>query len=86
MTAAGARAFRIRLEAIRILDGKLLFGLLQPGKERGALDANDLGDGLVGELLMAELADLNGFRHELFKTLIWQFQAGMCYTGDFLLL
>lgn len=38
-------------------------GLLQAGQERRALDADDVGDGLVGEAFLAELSDTLGLRH-----------------------
>lgn len=48
---------------------QLPLGLLQAGQERRALDADDVGDGLVGEAFLAELSDTLGLRHELLQTL-----------------
>lgn len=48
---------------------QLPLGLLQAGQERRALDADDVGDDLVGEAFLAELSDTLGLRHELLQTL-----------------
>ena len=48
---------------------QLPLDLLQAGQERRALDADDVGDGLVREALLPELADTLGLRNELLQTL-----------------
>ena len=76
-TATGAvGTYKIRLEAVRILSSELGLSLLQPGPEGSALDADDLGNGLVGQSLLPEPADLNGLRHQLVKTLIELIELG----------
>lgn len=47
---------------------QLPLGLLQAGQECRALDTDDVGDGLVGEAFLPELADTLGLRHELLQT------------------
>lgn len=54
---------------VRELLAELLLGLLQAGQECRPLDADLLGDGLVGETFLAELTDAACFRHELVQTM-----------------
>lgn len=65
-TTMGSRSRR--LEPVREFLSQLFLGLLQAGQERRALDADDVGDGLVGEAFLPELADTLGLRHELLQT------------------
>nr|DAN05182.1 MAG TPA: hypothetical protein [Caudoviricetes sp.] len=66
-TMIGSRSRR--LEPVREFPSQLLLGLLQAGQECCALDADDVGDGLVREAFLPEFADAACFRHELVQTM-----------------
>lgn len=68
MTAAGAGTYKIRLEAVGIFRGELLLGFFNTGAEGRSLDADDLGNGFIGQTLQAESSDFPRFRHQLVQT------------------
>ena len=65
ITAAGAIHY---LEAIRKFCGELLLSLLETRQECGALDADNLGNRLIGQTVLTESADFDCFRHQLIQT------------------
>lgn len=54
MTATGTVHY---LEAVRKFCGELFLGLFEEGEERGALDADDLGNRLITDLFSIERAE-----------------------------
>ena len=68
MMAAGAGTYKIRLEAVRVFRSELLLDLLKTRAEGRSLDADDFGNGLVGQPLLAEPPDFLCLRHQLVQT------------------
>ena len=61
ITASGAMHY---LEAVWEFRGELFLCFLKAGQKCCALDADNLGNRLIGQTILTEYADLYSFRHE----------------------